>query len=162
MTERKPPGVRFETWIEKLIREATDRGEFDDLPGAGRPIADLAEPHDEDWWIKQKLRREDLVVLPASLLLRKEAEDALVRAVRARTEAEAREVIEAINHQILEGTRKAIEGPPHNLFPFDVDEVLARWRDHHPAPEPPPAPVAGAPPTKRRGPLARIRPVLRR
>ncbi len=44
MTERKPPGVSFETWIDKQIREAADRGEFDNLPGAGKPIPDLDKP----------------------------------------------------------------------------------------------------------------------
>lgn len=29
-TERKSPGVSFETWIDRQIREATERGEFDD------------------------------------------------------------------------------------------------------------------------------------
>ena len=52
MTERKPPGVGFETWVERQIREATERGEFDNLPGAGKPVADLDKPHDELWWIK--------------------------------------------------------------------------------------------------------------
>ena len=60
MTERKPPGIGFKTWVERQIREAMERGEFDDLPGAGKRIADLDKPHDELWWIKQKLRRENL------------------------------------------------------------------------------------------------------
>jgi len=33
---------RFETLVEKKIREAMERGEFDNLPGKGEPI-DLAE-----------------------------------------------------------------------------------------------------------------------
>ena len=137
MTQRKPPGVRFETWIEKQIREATERGEFDDLPGYGRRIDDLADEYDEDWWIKQKLRREHIVVLPASLLLRKEAEETLIAAVRARTSEEARALVEAVNEKILEGIRKPIEGPPLNLFPFDVEEVIAQWHEHHPPSEEP-------------------------
>jgi hypothetical protein len=47
MTERKPPGAGFGTWVERQIRAATERGEFDNLPGAGKPIDDLDEPHDE-------------------------------------------------------------------------------------------------------------------
>ena len=47
MTERKPPGVGFGTWVERQIREATERGEFDNLPGTRKPIADLDKPHDE-------------------------------------------------------------------------------------------------------------------
>ena len=62
MTERKPPGVGFETWVERQLREAAERGAFDDLPGAGKPIPDLDKPHDELWWVKQKLRRENFSV----------------------------------------------------------------------------------------------------
>jgi len=64
MTERKPPGVGFETWVERQLREAAERGAFDDLPGAGKPIPDLDKPHDELWWVKQKLRRENFSYLP--------------------------------------------------------------------------------------------------
>ena len=42
MTDRKPPGVGFQTWVERQIREAMERGEFDNLPGKGKPI-DLNE-----------------------------------------------------------------------------------------------------------------------
>ena len=45
MTERKPSGVGFGTWVERQIREATARGEFDNLPGAGKPIEDLDPVH---------------------------------------------------------------------------------------------------------------------
>ncbi|WP_037834016.1 DnaJ family domain-containing protein, partial [Streptomyces sp. NRRL S-481] len=37
MTERKPPGVDFGSWVDKQIRDAETRGEFDRLPGAGKP-----------------------------------------------------------------------------------------------------------------------------
>jgi hypothetical protein len=49
MTARKPPGVGWESWIDKQIREAEERGEFEDLPGAGQPIPDLDKPFDELW-----------------------------------------------------------------------------------------------------------------
>ena len=67
MTERKPPGIGFGTWVERQIREAAERGEFDNLPGAGKPIADLDKPHDELWWVKDKLRREHLSYLPPTI-----------------------------------------------------------------------------------------------
>ena len=38
MTERKPFGVSWETWIDRQIREGMERGEFDGLPGHGKPI----------------------------------------------------------------------------------------------------------------------------
>jgi hypothetical protein len=129
VTDRKPPGVGFGTWVERQIREATERGEFDNLPGAGKPIADLDEPHDELWWVKRKLRREHLAYLPPTIALRKEAEDALETALAAATEAEVREIVAAINRKIADGNRKAASGPPLNLTPFDVDRVVRRWRE---------------------------------
>jgi Domain of unknown function (DUF1992) len=129
MTERKPPGVGFGTWVERKIREAVERGEFDNLPGAGKPIADLDKPHDESWWIKQKLRREQLAYLPPTLALRKEAEDALLAASRARSEEEVRWIVADINGKILDGNRKAASGPPLGLVPFDVEQVLQTWRE---------------------------------
>jgi hypothetical protein len=129
MTERKPPGVSFQTWVERRIREATERGEFDNLPGAGKPIADLDKPHDELWWVRQKLRRENLTYLPASIALRKEAEGALLAAARAGSEQEVRRIVADINAKIVEGNRKAASGPPPNLVPFDVERVVRGWRE---------------------------------
>jgi hypothetical protein len=33
MTERKPAEMSFVTWIDRQIRESTERDEFADLPG---------------------------------------------------------------------------------------------------------------------------------
>jgi hypothetical protein len=129
VTGRKPPGVGFGTWVERQIREATERGEFDNLPGAGRPIPDLDEPHDELWWVKGKLRRERLAYLPPTIALRKEAEEALEAALEAATEAEVRQIVAAINTKIADGNRKAASGPPLNLTTFDPERVVRRWRE---------------------------------
>jgi Domain of unknown function (DUF1992) len=129
MSERKPPGVGFGSWVERQIREAAERGAFDNLPGAGRPIPDLDKPHDELWWVKQKLRREQLAYLPPTIALRKLAEEALVAASRASSEGEVRRIVVDINEKIMEGNRKAASGPPLNLAAFDVERVVAAWRD---------------------------------
>jgi hypothetical protein len=134
MTERKPPGIGFGTWVERQIREATERGEFDNLPGAGKPIADLDKPHDELWWVRQKLRREHLSWLPRTIALRKEAEEALLAASRAGSEDQVRRIVADINRKILEGNRKAASGPPLNLMPFDVERVVRTWRERRASP----------------------------
>ena len=134
MTERKPPGIGFGTWVERQIREATERGEFDNLPGAGKPIADLDKPHDELWWVRQKLRREHLSWLPPTIALRKEAEEALLAASRAGSEDQVRRIVAEINRKILEGNRKAASGPPLNLMPFDVERVVRTWRERRAPP----------------------------
>jgi hypothetical protein len=129
MTERKPPWVGFETWVERQLREAAERGAFDDLPGAGKPIPDLDKSHDELWWVKQKLRRENFSYLPPTIALRKQAEEALEAAAQAGSEEEVRRIVAGINAKIIEGNRKAASGPPLNLAPFDVERVVRDWRD---------------------------------
>ncbi|WP_328548580.1 DUF1992 domain-containing protein [Streptomyces platensis] len=129
MTERKPPGVTFESWIDKQIREATERGDFAGLPGAGKPLPHLDQPYDEMWWIKDKMSREHLSYLPPSLALRKEAEDALEAAAAAPTEAALRRILTPVNERIRAALRTPLEGPPLNLVPFDIDEVARKWRE---------------------------------
>ncbi|MCX2970417.1 DUF1992 domain-containing protein [Streptomyces sp. TRM70308] len=128
MTERKPPGVDFESWVDRQIREATERGAFAGLTGAGKPLRGLERPYDENWWIKEKMHREGVSVLPPSLALRKEAEDARSAALAAPTERAARELLAAVNAKIDAARRRPLSGPPLNLAPFDVEEVLAERR----------------------------------
>ena len=72
MTERKPPGTSWETWIDAQIRVAREQGAFDNLPGAGKPLPYLGQEYDPDWWVKQLVQREQISILPPSLeLLRK-------------------------------------------------------------------------------------------
>ena len=49
-----------------------ERGDFDDLPGYGKPIEDLGVEHDPDWWIKKLVEREQIAILPPALALRKD------------------------------------------------------------------------------------------
>jgi DnaJ-like protein len=125
VTQRKPPGMGFESWIDRQIREAQERGEFDDLPSAGKPLPGAGEPLDEDWWIKKKVREEEGTAgLPPSLVLRKQAETAKARALAAATDDEARAIIGEMNAKILDALRKPLSGPPLNLMPFDVEQVV--------------------------------------
>ncbi|WP_328914553.1 MULTISPECIES: J-domain-containing protein [unclassified Streptomyces] len=132
MTERKPPGVPFETWVDKQIREAEARGDFADLPGVGKPLPSLNTPYDEMWWIKGKMQREGLSFLPPSLLLRKEAEDAVEAVSRARSEGQVRRIVAEINEKIEAAIRRPPEGPPLGLAPFDAEQVVADWRAGQP------------------------------
>lgn len=128
MTQRKPAGVSFESWIDRQIRQAAERGEFEDLPGAGAPLTDLDKPYDEMWWVKRKLRSEQLSYLPPSLALRKEAHEVLEGVAQASTETEVRNRIAAINEKIRDAIRMGIRGPEFNLTPFNVERILAEWR----------------------------------
>jgi hypothetical protein len=134
-----------QTWVDLQIRAAIERGEFDDLPGAGKPIEGLGEEHDPDWWLKKLIEREKVVVLPPSIQLRKDdaALDDLLD--RQPTEHAAREVIEDFNARVLRARYQIPVGPPLITQPRDVEETLTQWRERRAArlaavPPPEPAP----------------------
>ncbi|MGW8376495.1 DUF1992 domain-containing protein [Streptomyces sp. ODS28] len=131
MTERKPPGVDFESWVDRQIREAAERGAFEDLPGKGKPLRGLNEPYDAMWWVRDKMEREQVSYLPPSLALRKEAQDAREAAEAAASEDEVRRILTEINERIREAIRTPPSGPPHRLTPFDVDRAVRDWRARH-------------------------------
>ena len=62
-------------YVENAIQQAIRRGEFDNLPGAGKPLEGLTGQHDPDWWIRRKIEREQLTGLgpPAGCGTRRDA-----------------------------------------------------------------------------------------
>lgn len=128
MTERKPHGMSWESWIDRQIREGIERGEFDHLPGTGKPLPGAGQQQDELWWVREKLRREEASFLPPTLALRKEVEEAKERIGAATGEAEVRRIVAAVNERIRHVNAHATTGPPTSLMPLDVEETVARWR----------------------------------
>jgi hypothetical protein len=143
MTERKPPGMSFTSWVDQQIAAAEERGAFDDLPGTGKPLPATALSGDVQAWVRDKLRREGEsteALLPTPLKLRKEIERLPETVAGLRTEDEVREVAAEINHRIVEW-RRFPDGPPIHLRLVNADELVAVWRESRvswPAP-----PVAG-------------------
>jgi hypothetical protein len=119
----------YESWIDRQIREAQERGEFDNLPGSGKPLPDRGELYDENWWLKELVRRENLTGLaPTSLRLRKEAEELMQTLATKSTESSVRGTVTDLNERIERARRMPVDGPPVVLMPFDVDEVVQAWR----------------------------------
>ena len=119
----------YESLIDRQIREAQERGEFDNLPGAGKPLPGHGEEYEEDWWIKELIRRENITgVLPASLRLRREVEDVMRTVATRKTEAAVRRVVADLNERILRAQRGHLDGPPVVLSTVDADEIVAAWR----------------------------------
>lgn len=123
---------RYESWVEKQIREAQERGDFDNLPGAGKPLRGL-ESEDPDWWVKQLVRREGLDMtgaLPPVMALRKEADGFPESLVDLRTEESVRAVLEDFNRRVkLDRLRPAVGPfPPMLARTVDVDELVEQWR----------------------------------
>jgi hypothetical protein len=106
-----------------------ERGEFDDLPGQGKPL-DLSD-RDPNWWVKGLLEREQIPMpLPTSLALRREAREIDETVADCRTEAAVRDVVDALNERILDSHRRRVDGPPVVTAKVDVDAVVARGQEH--------------------------------
>lgn len=125
---RKKAGEAHESFVERLIREAQEQGEFDRLP-RGRPLPLTGSPPPEAWWIKEKLRRERLSDLPESIAIRREAEAVLAGLARETDERVVRERLDALNGRIRRLNRTHVAGPPTTLAPLDVEGAVRRWRE---------------------------------
>lgn len=119
----------YESWLDRQIREAQERGEFDNLPGAGKPIPNRNELYDDDWWIKQWIQREEITgLVPTSLRIRKEAEELMQTLAKETHEDAVRRIVTSLNERIDRARRSQVDGPPVYLALFDVDRVVADWK----------------------------------
>ncbi|MEP7026669.1 MAG: DUF1992 domain-containing protein [Actinomycetota bacterium] len=146
MTERKPPGMSFPSWVDQQFSEAAEQGAFDDLPGAGKPIPGKGKPDDPDAWLRDYVRREGVSVeefLPTPLKLRKQAERLAETAPEFASERAVRAAVTELNQQIMRW-REVPVGPPIFVPMVDEEATVARWRDGQPVP-PPSAAGAGQP-----------------
>jgi hypothetical protein len=120
----------YESVIDRRIREAQEQGEFDNLPGLGKPLPDHGRDYDEDWWVKDWIRRENVTgLLPPSLAVRREAEDLLEIVDRRTTEAAVREFVAGVNDKIRKARAGLLDGPPVVLPLFDADKIVRIWRE---------------------------------
>lgn len=125
---------RYESPVERQIREAQERGEFDNLPGAGKPLTNLGSADDPDWWVRGLIKREGLDMtgaLPPALALRKEAAGFPESLLELRTEKAVREVLDNYNHRVRMDRLRPAEGklPPLLARTVDVDQLVAQWRE---------------------------------
>ena len=132
-TGRSAAAARIEqqaTWVDLQIRRAVERGDFEGLPGYGKPIADLDGRHDPDWWLKRLVEREHITgVLPPALQLRKD--DAELDGVldRLSIETEVRREVEEFNQRVRDALYQPLGGPPLITRQRDVDTEVSRWRE---------------------------------
>jgi DnaJ homologue, subfamily C, member 28, conserved domain len=154
MTERKPPQMKFSTWIDQQVADAERRGVFDNLPGAGKPLNVKPGAPDGDYgqaWLRDYASREGVPaeeMLPTPLRLRREMERLAETAGEFRSEAEVREAAADLNRRIVEWRRIPL-GPPVHVRLVNADDLAARWRAAQaargarpaaPRPEEPPRP----------------------
>ena len=119
-----------ESWIDRQIREARERGAFDNLPGEGKPLQGLNGRHDPDWWVKRKIAAEGLEdVLPTAKSLRQEAKQLSSTLDHERNESDVREIVIDLNNRIRQAKLRKVDGPVVAVLQtFDVEAVVAEWR----------------------------------
>jgi len=123
--------ARFENqhlWVDHQIRAAMRRGEFDNLPGTGKPLR-LPDSHDPDWWVKGLIEREKLTgVLPPALALRKEDAELDGELDRMATEEEVRRALADFNQRVVAARRQLQGGPPVVTPTREVEDEVNLWR----------------------------------
>ncbi len=115
-------------WVDRQVRAAIARGEFDNLPGAGKPLR-LPATHDPDWWAKRLIEREKITgIAPPAIGLR--AEDAALDGEldRMATEEQVREALADFNRRVVEARRQLQGGPPVVTPTRDVEDEVNAWR----------------------------------
>lgn len=114
---------------DDAIEEAIARGDFDDLPGAGKPL-NLPSHHDPDWWIRQRLEDDDIdrdALLPVVMLLRREHDELPAVLAELRDEQQVRELLEDYNRRVQDDRLR--HPMARMLAPtVDVEVRLAQWR----------------------------------
>jgi Domain of unknown function (DUF1992) len=121
-------------YVENAIQQAIRRGEFDNLPGAGRPLEGLTGQHDPDWWIRRKIEREQLSGLgPPALTLRVENAELEAQLDRMHRESEVREAVEDFNRRVIEARRQLLGGPPVVTPTRDAGGEVRAWHERREA-----------------------------
>jgi len=134
MTERKPQGMSFRSWIDQQISEAAERGAFDNLAGAGKPLPAKPDP-DGLGWLRDYVRREGVSaeeLLPTPLKLRKHIHRLTETVHSLRSEQQVRDAVAELNLQIMEWRRIPL-GPPVFVPLVDPEAMVRAWRDRQPA-----------------------------
>ncbi len=112
----------FESIADRHIKAGQQAGLFDNLAGAGKPIADLGTERPPGWFAARLARRERSKINAEDLEV--EIRLALAAAMRSDTEAAVRLRVAEINTSISEYNRTT-HWNPRNLV--DADFVAGEW-----------------------------------
>lgn len=137
-----------ERWaaVELNIQMAIQRGEFDNLPGAGKPIEGLGRTHDPDWWIRQKIQNENITgIAPPVFQLRNEDSNLHTILDSLSSEAEVRQHLEGFNSRIRAARRQLMGGPPVVTPLRDVESEVEAWLERRAMAHPTTTPLEQAP-----------------
>ncbi|MGP9727238.1 J-domain-containing protein [Glutamicibacter sp. 287] len=119
-----------EAWevANSALDEAFARGEFDNLPLAGKNIDHITATTDPDWWLKSMMHREQLSGLgPPALTLRVEDEQLHQTLDSLPTTAAVREHLADFNQRIVDARRQLLGGPPVVTKLRDIQAEVQAW-----------------------------------
>lgn len=114
----------LETRVERLIRTALEDGEFDDLPGAGRPLRGLDRPYDPAWWARAWIERQQR--LDHAHATAREVDTSLGVLWLLPDETAVSDAVDRLNQRLAEANADLPEGDRVELL--RLDEVTATWR----------------------------------
>ncbi len=100
-------------FVDEQIRRAQERGDFDNLPGAGKPIEGLDKPYDPNWWARDFIARTQADESARQELADLEKELARVWALPTET---------AVRNRVNELNERA------GSDVFDSNSVVNSWR----------------------------------
>ena len=128
------------SYVERQLRNAISKGKFAAVGGPNRPLPELGDLAEEDWWLKRRLRQEGLNLLPPTLAIRGDRARTLAMIEDCRCEQQVRSALEQLNDRIAEANF-APSGPPSTTMPVDVEAALAVWRQRRAERGSPPPPT---------------------
>ncbi len=130
MSQNADWSSRFESALDRQIRAAEERGEFDDLPGKGKPLASESAPYRPDWWVNQVVEREKAgaYAIPPALALRKIADELQAGAAGFESERVVRAAVEDYNERAEVARKLPQEGRAVVLPRLDADAIVEGWR----------------------------------
>ena len=119
--------------VEAQIRAAQERGDFDNLPGKGKPLH-LPEVYDPDWWVKSYVRREGIdtsALVHPTIALRREADTFPESLAVLTTEEQVRAVLDDFNRRVVVEWRRPMTGPglPVVARQVAVELMVEQWRE---------------------------------
>ena len=114
----------FESIADRRIQEARRAGLFDNLPGAGKPIADLGRERPPGWWASR------VVTAERDQLRYEELDGQIKRAKPTLWRLDSEELLRAAVHDLNEqiiayNTRTTFQ--QHDAL--DPQDVVRTWRD---------------------------------
>ncbi len=122
---KKPANQSWESHADEKIRSAYQTGEFDNLSGYGKPIPGIDEPLDELWWLRKKLKSEEITIAAPGMEIRTDIERTLERATSLEGAAEIRHQLMLLNERIRASNRRLIGHAGGTVMEVEVEKVVS-------------------------------------